>query len=215
MLDAAEGLFALHGVNSVSMRAISVAAGQANNSAVQYHFGSKDGLIHAIFERRALAYEQDRIRALAKLDEARQTSDTRALLGIILLPLAKQNDIGAYNYASVLKQLHESDRYREQREVVAKVAPITSHVIGLLKQATGMPDEIFWYRLHHSSLTFIQCILNPEAGYFGEPAPFQTWDQKVRAALAAAEAGLMAWPARRTGADPDSFTNETEQESQE
>ena len=48
----AERLFAEHGIDGISLRQIGQAAGNANNSAVQYHFGTKDNLIQAIFEYR-------------------------------------------------------------------------------------------------------------------------------------------------------------------
>jgi AcrR family transcriptional regulator len=47
---AAERLFAERGLDGVSLREIGAAVGNANNSAVQYHFGSKDQLVRAIFE---------------------------------------------------------------------------------------------------------------------------------------------------------------------
>ena len=49
---AAERLFALHGIDGVSLRQIAVEAGSSNNSAVHYHFTSKEGLIRAIFQHR-------------------------------------------------------------------------------------------------------------------------------------------------------------------
>src|SRR3954471_12119449 len=49
---AGERLFALHGIDGVSLRTIALAAGSSNNSAVHYYFGSKGGLIGAIFEHR-------------------------------------------------------------------------------------------------------------------------------------------------------------------
>jgi len=52
IVRAAERLFARHGIEGVSLRQIGAAAGNGNNSAVQYHFGSKDQLIQAIFEDR-------------------------------------------------------------------------------------------------------------------------------------------------------------------
>src|SRR2546429_3278612 len=56
----AERLFALHGLDGVSLRQISTEAGNANNSAVQYHFGSKERLIQAIFEYRIPALARRR-----------------------------------------------------------------------------------------------------------------------------------------------------------
>ena len=51
ILTAAERLFAEHGVFAVSNRQVSEAAGQGNNAAVGYHFGTKTDLVRAI-ERR-------------------------------------------------------------------------------------------------------------------------------------------------------------------
>jgi AcrR family transcriptional regulator len=47
---AAEGLFAERGIEGVSLRQIGAAAGNGNNSAVQYHFGTKERLVQAVFE---------------------------------------------------------------------------------------------------------------------------------------------------------------------
>lgn len=41
----AQRLFALHGIDSISIKDIVVAAGQRNNASIQYHFGSKEALI--------------------------------------------------------------------------------------------------------------------------------------------------------------------------
>ena len=52
ILLAGERLIADHGVDGVSMRQIGAAIGSGNNSAVLYHFGSKEKLVEAIFEYR-------------------------------------------------------------------------------------------------------------------------------------------------------------------
>jgi AcrR family transcriptional regulator len=51
ILDAAEKLFAERGFHATSLRAITAAAG-ANLAAVNYHFTSKEALLHALFARR-------------------------------------------------------------------------------------------------------------------------------------------------------------------
>jgi len=63
LLDAAAELFARGGFDAVSVRQITSRA-KANLGAVTYHFGSKEALFHAVFERigRPLA---DRFAALA------------------------------------------------------------------------------------------------------------------------------------------------------
>jgi len=51
ILDSAEELFMLHGFEGTSMRLLTSSAG-VNLAAVNYHFGSKDALIEALFRRR-------------------------------------------------------------------------------------------------------------------------------------------------------------------
>ncbi|MFJ2608570.1 TetR family transcriptional regulator [Streptomyces sp. NPDC091279] len=70
LLDAAERLFAEHGVHSVANRQISLAAGQGNNAAVSYHFGTKTDLVLAVARRHAAAIEEIRRRMLAELDDS-------------------------------------------------------------------------------------------------------------------------------------------------
>jgi AcrR family transcriptional regulator len=52
LIDSAEKLFAERGIGAVSLRQINLAAGQRNVAATHYHFGSKEGLIEAVIERR-------------------------------------------------------------------------------------------------------------------------------------------------------------------
>lgn len=51
LAQVAERLFAERGVHAVSNRHISEAAGQGNNTAISYHFGTKQDLIHAILQK--------------------------------------------------------------------------------------------------------------------------------------------------------------------
>lgn len=60
LLDAAEALFLEEGLENVSLRAIVRRAGQRNQSAMQYHFGRRKGLIEAIIRRRMLQLEHRR-----------------------------------------------------------------------------------------------------------------------------------------------------------
>jgi AcrR family transcriptional regulator len=65
ILTAAERLFAEHGVYAVSNRQISEAAGQGNNTAVGYHFGTKADLVRAIARRHTDGIERTRARMVA------------------------------------------------------------------------------------------------------------------------------------------------------
>src|SRR4051812_50014156 len=59
ILDTAERLFAERSYASVSLREITAEAG-VNLAAVNYHFGSKDALLLAVFQRRAVDLNRER-----------------------------------------------------------------------------------------------------------------------------------------------------------
>jgi AcrR family transcriptional regulator len=63
ILDAAEELFSENGFAATSIRAITTRAG-VNLAALNYHFGSKDALIDAVFDRRIGPLNRERIRLL-------------------------------------------------------------------------------------------------------------------------------------------------------
>ena len=69
LLDVAEHLFAEHGIDATSLRAITSQA-DVNLAAVHYHFGSKEGLVQAIFARRLDPLNADRLRRLDACETA-------------------------------------------------------------------------------------------------------------------------------------------------
>lgn len=71
ILNTAERLFAHQGHDNTSMRQITRTA-NVNLSAVNYHFGSKDGLIRAVFRRRLDALSQERLTLLNELEQQAQ-----------------------------------------------------------------------------------------------------------------------------------------------
>jgi len=67
ILVAAERLYAEHGVFAVSNRQVSEAAGQGNNAAVGYHFGTKTDLVRAIEQKHRAPVERLREQMLEQL----------------------------------------------------------------------------------------------------------------------------------------------------
>ncbi|MFD9427275.1 MULTISPECIES: TetR/AcrR family transcriptional regulator [unclassified Streptomyces] len=83
ILDVAERLFAEHGVFAVSNRQISEAAGQGNNAAVGYHFGTKTDLLRAIVRRHSEPMDALRRRML---DETGDSTDVRDWVACLVCP---------------------------------------------------------------------------------------------------------------------------------
>ena len=89
LLDAAEKLFSEHGFAATSLRAITTAAG-ANLAAVNYYFGSKEGLVRAIFDRRLGPLNDERLRLLAECEReaAPDPPDVDCVLRAMTVPWA-------------------------------------------------------------------------------------------------------------------------------
>ncbi|WP_328370807.1 TetR/AcrR family transcriptional regulator [Streptomyces sp. NBC_00445] len=75
ILTAAERLFAERGVYAVSNRQVSEAAGQGNNAAVGYHFGTKADLIRAIVRKHDGRIQEIRSRLLAQIGDSTDVRD--------------------------------------------------------------------------------------------------------------------------------------------
>ncbi len=106
LLLAGERLIAESGPE-VSLRDVAVAAGQRNNSAVHYHFGSRDGLIEAIIGHRQAPLEQARLTLLAEHEGAGEPDDSvAALVKILVEPLfdTPYSD-GSSHYARFLERV--------------------------------------------------------------------------------------------------------------
>jgi len=86
ILTTAERLFAQHGLAAVSNRQVSEAAGQGNNAAVGYHFGTKADLVRAIVHKHADHIEELRTRMLAQLGDS---ADVRDWVGCLVRPIAE------------------------------------------------------------------------------------------------------------------------------
>lgn len=106
IVRAAERLFALHGIEGVSLRQIGAAAGNGNNSAVQYHFGSKEQLIQAIFEYRLPRLHERRMLLIAE----RRPDDLRSWAECQLRAVMEQSEQPGSHYLSFVAMLQQYGR---------------------------------------------------------------------------------------------------------
>lgn len=134
---AAERLFAAYGIDGVSLRQISAEAGSGNNSAVHYHFGSKDGLIRAIFDHRIPQLTRDRQLLAARRDP----QDLRSIFEAQFLPVLLLAADPEAHYVSFVEQLQRhpeshlverlSDVWQESNtEFAGDIARLLGHLDG-------------------------------------------------------------------------------------
>lgn len=109
LLKTAQRLFAERGIDGVSMREIAREAGQRNNSALHYHFGSKEALIEAILHNGMAEVNALRNDYIDQLFNAGRHTELRALVEAIVWPLAARLVGGrgdTYNRFLAAAQMH-------------------------------------------------------------------------------------------------------------
>jgi AcrR family transcriptional regulator len=106
LIDAAEVLFAEHGISGVSLREINRAAGAKNAVAVQYHFGDREGIVRAINAKHFPAIDARR-HAMLDEYEAQNKDDIRALAAAWVRPLASklEDTEGGLAYLQIYAEL--------------------------------------------------------------------------------------------------------------
>jgi|SRR4051812_28031329 AcrR family transcriptional regulator len=140
LLATAEQLFATRGIDAVSVRDITEAA-DANTASINYHFGSKRGLVDAIVERRADALGRRRAELLDELEGA-EPVDLRAVTRAMVLPTAElvHDDPTGRFYVSFLAALGDRP---ELMPALDAFEPSTERYLRALARATPeLPDKV-------------------------------------------------------------------------
>jgi len=162
MIFVGEVLFAEQGINGASMREIAAKAGQRNNYAVQYHFGSREGLVRAIFEYRMEQMESDRSAMLKMAAENDLLMDARTLLDIIMIPqLALEDSDGNHSYASFLSQYLLRGQSMQFGDFGSESPYHLARTLDLLRQRLGyLPNSVAQRRLVNGCLMFLNILVN-------------------------------------------------------
>ena len=107
LILAAERLFAEKGIDNVSLREINRAAGQKNVAALHYHFGTREMLLEAIFERRMAGINRRRVAMLDAMEAIGPITQVRPVVTAMVAPLAEQLDptVRGQHYVRFLAQV--------------------------------------------------------------------------------------------------------------
>lgn len=145
------------------MRAITNEA-RANLAAINYHFGSKDGLVQAIFARRLVPMNEERLRRLRALEQEHGSRQIplQALVCAFVAPaleLSRDKEGGGARVISLLGRsytepndpLHDSVRGMYQ-EVIDRFKPVFAAAL------PGLDREELYWRLHFLVGTLAYCM---------------------------------------------------------
>ncbi|MFC0338818.1 transcriptional regulator, TetR family [Kushneria avicenniae] len=151
ILDAAEVLFAEHGFSETSLRRITSRA-EVNLAAVNYHFGSKQALIQAVFFRYLDPFSTDLHRRLNDLEAGEADApgletllDT--LFASVLEMPSENHDLRTFMKLLGLAYSQTQGHLRD--ELRSRYGDIFSRFLELLRRATPeLPDDERFWRLH-------------------------------------------------------------------
>lgn len=162
LILAAERLFGQHGIDNVSLRQIVAAADQANNYAVQHHFGSKEGLVEAIFTIRMAELDTVRGTALEKIKK-QKTIGPQDLVRAIYMPILEAFDEKQQHlYADFTYEIFHRNKLKpgnslkEDIPPYEEIAPAVEELNRLLKGCfPDMPADVFNTRYRLAAEIFL------------------------------------------------------------
>ena len=200
ILDAAEQLFARDGFHITSMRTLTEQA-DVNLAAVNYHFGSKDKLIQAVFARRLEPLDKirrQRIEAvLAQAAAHNNPPQVHDLLQAFIGPIIefRSSAPGAEDFLTLIgRSLSEPDE-TVRSYFIQQVLPIFSLLFESLQQALPqLPVNILMTRLQFimGAMSHMMCNSTRQGQLpSGFPAPLQA-EQMVDELINFVTSGLEA-----------------------
>lgn len=153
IIEAAEQLFAEGGIAATSLRHITGRAG-VNLAAVNYHFGSRDALIEAVYARRLQPLNMERLRRLDELENAaggRPLELEQVIRAFIepVLRISQDPELGGPLFIRMLGQSYTETSSRFERFFTGQYRDVLERFAAAL--AGTLPEldreELYW-RLH-------------------------------------------------------------------
>src|SRR5256885_5409069 len=145
LVRAGEQLFAAHGIDRVQLREINELAGQRNESALHYHFGSRQGLLDLILAKHGDDVQQGTRLQLDRGATGDLVAELHVLIGALVVPLsAKLRTEDGRDYLRILAQtLARVDPLREGRLSAPWVAAPVRECLDRIEGSLGhIPEEL-------------------------------------------------------------------------
>ncbi|MEM7049357.1 MAG: TetR/AcrR family transcriptional regulator [Acidobacteriota bacterium] len=185
LLDAAERLFAAHGIARSSLRAITQEAG-TNLASVNYHFGSKDALIRAVFARRIRPINGERLRRLDALEAEGTPSVSQIARAFVapILRMMRDPDHTPQAIAQLMSRAFSEPGDEVRTILVAEFRPILERFTAAFARVLPhlSAEEIFW-RFHFMVGSMVHTVtaglLRKHFGPPGNPVEVEALDTDI------------------------------------
>lgn len=149
VIKAAERRFALNGIEATSMRQVAIDAGQRNESAALYHFGSREGLIRAILNHRVVAIDRRRQQMLDDLERGiNGPVCARGIASVIIIPMADEifSDWSQCYWVRFISQLWSIEKFQHIGIEFEKLSPALLRTHELLRNIPDIDPAILEVR---------------------------------------------------------------------
>jgi len=158
ILDQAEALFALHGLHGVTVREVARAA-NVDPALVHYYFETKQGLFDAVFVRRAVVVNDERIRSMDAYERAAgERMTVEGCVEAFLEPIwrhSTQHDPRWKNYFRVLALVNNTPAWGGMM-MTRHFDPVILRLVDMIRKCIpGAADaDLFWcYHFLSGALT--------------------------------------------------------------
>lgn len=145
LMDAAVRLWADRGVEVTTLNEIHSAADQRNASALHYHFGNREGLLAAVFERHVPGI---RSRREELLQQARTSTGMRAAAEAVVLPITELilGDWREQSFVCIAADLLSTKSRADLQWLIGESAVVEATDL-VLERATPMPPVVAAIRM--------------------------------------------------------------------
>ena len=153
ILDAAEELFAEKGFSDTSLRSITSLA-EVNLAAVNYHFGSKKGLIQAVFSRYLDPFSENLNRFIDDYQASGEHKDIEELLHM-MVDAARGGAAGTRDKSAIILRLlgvaYTQGQGHLKKYLEETYGGVFRRYLNILLKSlpNASPSEVFW-RVHFS-----------------------------------------------------------------
>ena len=188
LLITAERLFGERGLDKVSLRQLAIAAGHANNSAVQHHFRSKQGLILAVFQMRLPALERARQQWLTAVEQS-GPAKFEDILAAILMPIVYAlHEPKRTTFAMFALRLLDGDLAERTRS--EEISPLAAEIADRLQaHLPQLPPAVFNARYRLAVRLFLNGFMELKRMRHSNNNPYPDeemfWDDVFQSSVAA------------------------------